>query len=112
MGRGSSRLTSTDLRCGQLPAGMTDGLAGVDWAPAAHLRVAIDDGKRHVVQTLRQGRPTSTRVVEGNYEAVQRAVRRSWRVPVTAFWQAHRDAARVCSNLVNDWAQPAAGLIA
>ena len=80
MGRGSSRLTSTDLRCGKLPAGMTDGLAGVDWAPAAHLRVAIDDdGKRHVVQTLRQGRPTSTRVVEGNDEAVQRAVRRSRR---------------------------------
>ena len=50
---------------GQLPAGMTDGLAGVDWPPAAHLHVAIDDGKRHVVQTLRQGRPTSTRVVEG-----------------------------------------------
>jgi hypothetical protein len=44
---------------------MTDGLAGVDWVPAAHLRVAIDDdGKRHAVQTLRQGRPTSTRVVE------------------------------------------------
>jgi hypothetical protein len=46
---------------GQLPAGMTDGLAGVDWPPAAHLHVAIDDdGKRHVVQTLPQGRRTST----------------------------------------------------
>lgn len=61
----TSRLTSTDLRYGQLPAGMTDGLAGVDWPPAAHLHVAIaDDGKRHLVQTLRQGRRTSTRVVE------------------------------------------------
>lgn len=51
-------------------------------------------------------------MVEGNYEAVQRAVRRSWRVPATAFWQAHCDAARVYSNLVNDWTQPAAGMTA
>ena len=65
MGRSSARLTSTDLRYGQFPAGMTDGLAGVDWPPAAHLHVAIaDDDKRHVVQTVRQGRRTSTRVVE------------------------------------------------
>ena len=96
MGRSSSRLTSTDLRCGQLPAGMSDSFAGVDWPPAAHLHVAIDDdGKRHVVQTLRPSRRTSTRVVQGSYEVVQSAVRRSWRVPVTAFWQAHRDAARI-----------------
>jgi tRNA/tmRNA/rRNA uracil-C5-methylase (TrmA/RlmC/RlmD family) len=38
--------------------------------------------------------------------------RRSWRVPVTAFWQAHRDAAGVYSGLVVDWAQPAAGMTA
>jgi tRNA/tmRNA/rRNA uracil-C5-methylase (TrmA/RlmC/RlmD family) len=101
----------TDLRCAQLPAGMLDGLDAADWPPAAQLHVAVDDdGTRHVVRTLRQGRRTATTVVEGSYEAVQRVGRRSWRVPVTAFWQAHRGAAGVYSGLVSDWAQPGAGM--
>ena len=107
----------TDLRCAQLPAGMLDGLAQnlsrADLPPTAQLHVAVDDdGERHVVRTLRQGRRTATKVVEGSYEAVQRLDGRSWRVPVTAFWQAHRDAAGVYSRLVADWAQPSAGMTA
>ena len=47
--------------------------------------------------------------MEGGYEAVQRVDGRSWQVPVTAFWQAHRDAAGVYSGLVADWAQPGPG---
>ena len=101
----------TDLRCAQLPAGMLDGLDAAEWPPAAQLHVAVDDdGTRHVVRTLRQGRRTATTVVEGSYEAVQRVGRRSWQVPVTAFWQAHRDAAGVYCGLVCDWAQPRAGM--
>jgi tRNA/tmRNA/rRNA uracil-C5-methylase (TrmA/RlmC/RlmD family) len=105
----------TDLRCAQLPAGMLDGLAEAsakaDWPPTAQLHVAVDDdGERHVVRTVREGRRTATKVVEGNYQAMQRVGRRSWRVPVTAFWQAHRDAAGVYSSLVADWAQPTAGM--
>jgi len=100
----------TDLRCAQLPAGMLDGLAEADWPPEAQLHVAVDDdGQRHVVRTVRAGRRNETKVVEGAYQAVQRVGRRSWQVPVTAFWQAHRDAARVYSSLVADWAQPGAG---
>jgi tRNA/tmRNA/rRNA uracil-C5-methylase (TrmA/RlmC/RlmD family) len=100
-----------DLDCGQLSAGMTDGLASVDWPPGAQLHVVVDDdGERHVVRTARRGRRTSTEVVEGNYQGVQRAGRHCWRVPVTAFWQAHRDAARTYSELVTDWAQPSAGI--
>jgi tRNA/tmRNA/rRNA uracil-C5-methylase (TrmA/RlmC/RlmD family) len=103
----------TDLRCAQLPAGMTDGLAARDWPPAAHLHVAVDDdGQRHVVRSARQGRRTSTEVVEGSYQAVQRVGRRSWQVPLTAFWQAHRDAARFYSALVSDWAQAGPGMTA
>ncbi len=103
----------TDLRCAQLPAGMLDGLAAADWPPSAQLHVAVDDdGARHVVRTLREGKRTVTTVVEGSYEAVQRLHGRSWAVPVTAFWQAHRDAARVYSDLVADWAQPGAGMTA
>ncbi len=101
----------TDLRCAQLPAGMLDGLAVADWPPTAQLHVAVDDdGQRHVVRTIRQGKRTETKVVEGGYEAVQRVGARSWRVPVTAFWQAHRDAAEVYSGLVADWAQPGSGM--
>jgi tRNA/tmRNA/rRNA uracil-C5-methylase (TrmA/RlmC/RlmD family) len=100
----------TDLRCAQLPPGMLDGLADGDWPPGAQLHVAVDDdGRRHVVRTLRQGKQTATKVIEGGYEAVQRVGARSWRVPVTAFWQAHRDAVVVYSGLVADWAQPGAG---
>jgi tRNA/tmRNA/rRNA uracil-C5-methylase (TrmA/RlmC/RlmD family) len=105
----------TDLRCAQLPAGMLDGLAeacsAADLTPTAQLHVALDDaGQRHVVRTRRQGKRTATEVVQGSYEAVQQVGTRSWRVPVTAFWQAHRDAAGVYSRLVADWAQPGAGM--
>ena len=50
--------------------------------------------------------------MEGGYEAMQRVNGRVWRVPVTAFWQAHRDAARVYSALVADWAQLRSGMSA
>lgn len=104
----------TDLDCAQLPPGMLDGLADATWAPGAHVHVAVDDdGDRHVVQSgPRSGRKVSTRVVEGNYEAVQRVGDRVWRIPVTAFWQAHRDAARVYSGLIGQWAQLDAGMTA
>jgi tRNA/tmRNA/rRNA uracil-C5-methylase (TrmA/RlmC/RlmD family) len=101
----------TELRCAQLPSGMLDGLAETKWPPAAQLHVAVDDdGARHVVRTLRQGKHTATKVVEGRYEAVQRVAGRVWQVPVTAFWQAHRDAAGVYSKLIADWAQPRTGM--
>jgi tRNA/tmRNA/rRNA uracil-C5-methylase (TrmA/RlmC/RlmD family) len=104
----------TDLDCAQLPTGMLDGLHDWVWPPGAHLHVALDDDDvRHVVQSgPRTGRKTSTQVVEGHYEAVQRVGERVWRVPVTAFWQAHRDAAPVYSELVAGWAQLSAGMTA
>jgi tRNA/tmRNA/rRNA uracil-C5-methylase (TrmA/RlmC/RlmD family) len=104
----------TDLRCGQLPPAALDGLGDNGWPPGAHLHVALDDdGARHVVQSgPRVGRRTTTRVVEGGYEATQRVNGRVWRVPVTAFWQAHCDAARVYSDLVAEWAQLRDGMAA
>jgi tRNA/tmRNA/rRNA uracil-C5-methylase (TrmA/RlmC/RlmD family) len=102
-----------DLNCGQLPAEMIDGLTDVAWPPGAHLHVVIDDdGQRHVARTVRHGRRNATDVVEGSYQGVQRAGRHSWQVPVTAFWQAHRDAARAYSELVGDWARPEPGMTA
>ncbi len=104
----------TDLRCGQLPEGRSTVCGDNGWPPGAHLHVALDDdGARHVVQSgPRIGRRTATRVVEGGYEATQRVNGRVWRVPVTAFWQAHRDAARVYSELVGEWAQLRDGMVA
>ncbi|HEY6576640.1 MAG TPA: TRAM domain-containing protein, partial [Mycobacterium sp.] len=82
----------TDLACAQLPAGMLAGLDGSRWPPGAELHVALDDeGERHVVQSgPGRARKAATQVVEGRYEATQRVGRRMWRVPVTAFWEAHR----------------------
>lgn len=103
----------TDLRCGQLPAGMLNGLGGPDWPAGAHVHVVVDDdGERHVLRTVRQGKRTVSKVIEGDYHALQRVAARSWRVPVTAFWQSHRDGARVYSELVADWAQPSSGATA
>jgi tRNA/tmRNA/rRNA uracil-C5-methylase (TrmA/RlmC/RlmD family) len=104
----------TELNCAQLPDGMLDGLNDWRWPPGAQLHVAVDDdGDRHVVQSgPRTGSKTTTLVAEGRYEAVQRVGNRVWRVPVTAFWQAHRDAARVYSELVGGWAQLEPGMTA
>jgi tRNA/tmRNA/rRNA uracil-C5-methylase (TrmA/RlmC/RlmD family) len=104
----------TDLSCAQLPVGMLTGLDGSRWPPGAELHVALDDdGERHVVQSgPGRARKAVTQVVEGHYEATQRVGRRVWRVPVTAFWQAHRDAARVYSGLVAAWAGLSPGMTA
>lgn len=98
-----------DLRCGQLPAGMTDALPN-DFGAGDQVHVVIDDDDtRHVVCAGRHRRP---RVVEGAYHANHQVGRRRWRVPVTAFWQAHRDAARSYGALVADWARLDAGATA
>ncbi|WP_293004419.1 TRAM domain-containing protein [Mycobacterium sp.] len=100
-----------ELNCGQLPPGLTDGLTDTAWAPGAHLHVVVDDdGRRHVARTVRQGHRNVTDVVEGGLRGVQRVGRHRWEVPVTGFWQAHRDAARTYSELVSDWARPDPGM--
>jgi tRNA/tmRNA/rRNA uracil-C5-methylase (TrmA/RlmC/RlmD family) len=109
----------TDLDCAQLPAGALSGLAEQRWPPGAELHVVIDDvGDRHVVRTgprggrAQIGTQIGTQIVEGNYFGVQRVGRREWRVPVTGFWQAHRDAAGMYSDLVGGWARVAPGMTA
>ncbi len=100
-----------ELNCGQLPAGFLDGLDGSRWPPGAQLNVALDaDGVRHIVQTG-PGKAL-TQVIEGQYEAVQRIGDREWQVPVTAFWQAHRDAPEVYSALIREEARLEPGMSA
>jgi tRNA/tmRNA/rRNA uracil-C5-methylase (TrmA/RlmC/RlmD family) len=103
----------TDLRCGQLPEGMLEGLAGQRWPAGAELHVVVDDaGRRHVVCSRRGRRGHRDEVIEGSHDAEQRVGLHTWRVPVTAFWQAHRDAARVYSQLVAGWAGLQPGMTA
>ena len=93
----------TDLDCGQLPPAMTAGLDGRRWLPGDQVHVAIDDdGGRHIATTHKDRRGKT--VTEGGGECVQRVGGREWRLPVTAFWQSHRDAPRVYSELVTQWA--------
>lgn len=100
----------TDLRCGQLPDGMLDNLPEDAMRVGDQVHVVIDDdGVRHVVCGGQQRR---TRAVEGEYETVQRVGARTWRLPATAFWQAHRDAATHYSELVADWAAAESGATA
>jgi tRNA/tmRNA/rRNA uracil-C5-methylase (TrmA/RlmC/RlmD family) len=104
----------TDLGCAQVPSGMLAGLDAARWPPGAQLHVALDDqATRHVVRTgPRSDRKASTQAVEGAYEATQRVGDRTWTVPVTAFWQAHRDAAQEYSTLVREWAHLSPGMTA
>jgi tRNA/tmRNA/rRNA uracil-C5-methylase (TrmA/RlmC/RlmD family) len=106
----------TDLNCAQLPDGMLDDLAGRRWPAGCELHVVIDDaGCRHVVRSGPKGsgrrRPRAV-VVEGGHQTEQRVGRHRWQIPVTGFWQAHRDAARVYTELVVGWAQLEAGMSA
>lgn len=97
----STELVS-DLRCAQLPGGMLDGLDGPRWRAGDRLHVVLDDDGRRHVYSAAADRGDST-MVEGGPTTVQRVGERVWRLPVTAFWQAHRDAAAVYSALVSQW---------
>jgi len=102
----------TDLSCAQVPAGMLAELPSAPPGAALHV-VLDDDGQRHVVRSGPRGKgksaKTLTQVLSGQYESVQRVGFREWLIPVTAFWQAHRDAATTYSALVAEWAELSAG---
>jgi len=92
----------TDLRCGQLPSAMLAGIDGARWTGGDQLHVVLDDdGCRHVAATAR-GRRGST-ALEGSGGSVHRVGSRVWRVPAKGFWQSHRDAPAVYSELVRQW---------
>jgi tRNA/tmRNA/rRNA uracil-C5-methylase (TrmA/RlmC/RlmD family) len=117
--RHHSNEISTAPDCGQLPPGMLDSVRDRTWPAGAEIHVVIDDdGQRHVVRAgpwegRRRGfaRP-NIEVVEGSRDSVQRVGDRTWHIPVTGFWQSHRDAARVYSELVGCWAGLERGMTA
>ncbi|MCB1287884.1 MAG: class I SAM-dependent RNA methyltransferase [Mycobacterium sp.] len=91
-----------DLRCAQWPDALIAGLDGPRWRPGDHLHIVLDDtGRRHVTAVG----PDRREVVQGARDSVQRVGGREWRIPVTGFWQSHRDAAQTYSDLVRQWAE-------
>ncbi|MCZ4577736.1 class I SAM-dependent RNA methyltransferase [Gordonia amicalis] len=106
--------------CVQPAAGMVDDLAGRRFTPHAELAVVLDaDGTRHITELApiaevrhgdprrraqqnrrRRSRPRAQVVVEGAEFAVHRVGGRSWNIPVTGFWQAHRAAPQTYADTV------------
>jgi tRNA/tmRNA/rRNA uracil-C5-methylase (TrmA/RlmC/RlmD family) len=78
--------------------GTVDLVTGHTWTPGAELEVSLDALSRTHI-TLEDG----TRVL-GSGVAVERAVRREWRVDPSGFWQVHPDAADVFAEVVGGWA--------
>lgn len=98
----------TDLRCAQLPDGMLDGLDEWRWHVGEQVLVAVDDdGIRHTGTTARGRRRAA--VADGSGSCTQRVGRWVWKLPLTAFWQSHRDAPAVYSDVVRQSAQDCAG---
>ncbi|MBY6410938.1 class I SAM-dependent RNA methyltransferase [Rhodococcus sp. BP-252] len=125
----------TDLGCPQVVAGALDGLDAERWRPGSELAVAVDgDDVRHVVEVApaavsrtgrrspgRRGaaarraaasRPRPEKVVEGTGRPHEYVSGRQWELDATGFWQAHRNAAQVYSDVVSEWADAAAGSVA
>lgn len=109
--------------CVQPAPGMVDDLAGRRFTPHAELAVVLDaDGVRHITELApvaevrhgdarrraqqnrrRRSRPRAQTVVEGAEYAVHRVGDRTWDIPVTGFWQAHRAAPQTYADTVVDY---------
>ncbi len=112
-GRRSSDLVTVPC-AGPVP-GLLDGLDGIGGALGTELVLAMgSDGVRHIAELSaplerrrgrgddRRGRaqrtrsarsaPRTVRTVQGDTHVAQTVGERSWTVPVTGFWQAHRNA--------------------
>ena len=101
----------TGAACTQLAPGLAEGLVGEGarrFTPGAEVIAVFDgEGNRHVVETRKapRGRRVETirEVVEGNGKVQEYVGGREFRFPATAFWQAHRNAPAVYTQLVADW---------
>lgn len=81
---------------------------GRRFQPGSELIIAGDsEGQRHIVESKKSGRGKRVErvedVIEGSDIAVQRVLGRTFHVPATAFWQAHRNAAGCYSGLIRTW---------
>ena len=121
-----------ELSCPQMDPVAFDGLSDQHWRPGAELQVVLDgDGARHVVEIApaqlsttgrrspgRRGasarRAASSRsrpekAVIGSGRVTEYVSDRAWTLDATGFWQAHRGAAQVYTDVVTDWADASPG---
>lgn len=121
-----------ELSCPQMDPVAFDGLSDQQWRPGAELQVVLDgDGARHVVEIApaqlsttgrrspgRRGasarRAASSRsrpekAVIGSGRVTEYVSDRAWTLDATGFWQAHRGAAQVYTDVVTDWADASPG---
>ncbi|MFL6144034.1 MAG: class I SAM-dependent RNA methyltransferase [Labedaea sp.] len=84
--------------------GTVDVVAERSWTKGAELEVTLDAlGQLHVSELT--GRRAKR--VSGSGEALERAVRRDWRLSAHGFWQVHPDAADVLAEVVAQWSAAA-----
>jgi tRNA/tmRNA/rRNA uracil-C5-methylase (TrmA/RlmC/RlmD family) len=124
-----------ELACPQAVAGSYDGLGDAQWRPGSELTVTVDGaGDRHVVEIApaalsRTGRrspgrrgasarraasaqPRAEKAVIGSGRAHEFVSGREWALDSTGFWQAHRGAAQVYSDVVAEWSDAKDGDVA
>lgn len=124
--RGSSRIVTEP--CAGPVSGLLDGLGDLGAVAAGDLVVAVgSDGARHVVELApvpgggrgrgaaqrsrsRRSRPRAERLIEGRALVTQQLGGHTWQLPVTGFWQAHREAPATYAATVRDFAGRAGGL--
>lgn len=122
----------TELSCPQMDSAAFDGLSDREWRAGAELQVVLDGtGERHVVevapaQLTRTGRRSPGRrgasarraassrarpekAVIGSGRVTEFVSARPWTLDATGFWQAHKGAAQVYTDVVRDWADAEPG---
>ncbi|MFI8569366.1 class I SAM-dependent RNA methyltransferase [Rhodococcus sp. NPDC078407] len=127
----SSSIVS-ELSCPQMHSAAFVGLSDQHWRPGAELQVVLDGaGERHVVEIApaqlsttgrrspgRRGasarRAASSRArpekaVIGSGRVTEYVSGRSWTLDATGFWQAHRGAAQVYTDVVREWSDALPG---
>lgn len=94
--------------CAQAVPGLLDGIVGEDtsiFTPGAEVVAIMDDaGQRHVAEIAKAARGRRSekllKVIDGSDTIVQRAGEVEFRLPVTAFWQAHTHAVDTYSRAI------------
>lgn len=128
--RSSSILT--ELGCPQMDSLAYEGLSDTRWRAGSELQVVVDgSGERHVVEiapaqvsdtgrrspgrrgaSARRAASSRTRpekAVIGSGRVTEYVSNRSWTLDATGFWQAHRGAAQMYTDVVTEWADASPG---
>ena len=121
-----------ELSCPQMDSVAFEGLSDQQWRPGAELQVVLDGaGTRHVVEIApaqlsttgrrspgRRGasarraassRARAEKAVIGSGRVTEYVSDRAWTLDATGFWQAHRGAAQVYTDVVTEWADACPG---